>query len=217
MDFPSNHVWMWELDYKEKWVLKNWCFWSMVLEKTLESPLDCKVIKPVNCKGNQSWIFIGRTDAEAETSTLWPHDAKNWLTEKRPWCWERLKAVGEGDNRGCDGWMVSLMRWTWVWASSRNWWWTGKLACCSPWGHRELDTTEWLNWTELNWSNSSVLDNEDSSYKDIDFSPWSLLSEGKIENCKTVHTGRVVRKGKERKDQKHRFRKCCFQSGSECH
>ena len=82
--FSSSHVWMWELDYKESWVLKNWCFWTVVLEKTLESPLDCKEIQPVHPKENQSWIFIGRTDAEAETPILWPPDAKNWLTGKDP-------------------------------------------------------------------------------------------------------------------------------------
>ena len=82
MLFSSNHVWMWELDYKESWVLKNWCFWTVVLEKTLESPLDCKEIQPVHLKGDQSWIFIGRTDAEAETPILWPPDAKNWLIGK---------------------------------------------------------------------------------------------------------------------------------------
>ena len=78
------HVWMWEVDYKESWALKNWYFWTVVLEKTLESPLDYKEIKPVNPKGNQSWIFIGRTDAEAETPILWPPDAKNWLIGKDP-------------------------------------------------------------------------------------------------------------------------------------
>ena len=82
--FSSGHVWMWELDYKESWALKNWCFWTVVLEKTLEGPLDCREIQPVNPKGNQSWIFIGRTDAEAETPILWPSDAKNWLTGKDP-------------------------------------------------------------------------------------------------------------------------------------
>ena len=82
MVFSSSHVWMWELDYKEKWVLKNWCFWTVVLEKTLESPLDCKEIQPVHPKGNQSWIFIWRTDAEAEATILWPPDAKNWLIGK---------------------------------------------------------------------------------------------------------------------------------------
>ena len=77
--FSSSHVWMWELDHKESWAPKNWCFWTVVLEKTLESPLDCKEIKPVNPKGNQSWIFIGRTNAEVETPILWPPDVKNWL------------------------------------------------------------------------------------------------------------------------------------------
>ena len=82
--FPSRHVWMWELDYKESWPLKNWCFWTAVLEKTFESPLDSKKIKPVNPKGIQSWIFFGRTDAEDETLILWPPDAKNWLIWKDP-------------------------------------------------------------------------------------------------------------------------------------
>ena len=92
-DFSSSPVWMWELDHKESWALKNWCFWTVVLEKTLESPLDCKGIPWVNPKGNQSWIFIGRTDAEAETPIFWPPDAKNWLIWKDPdaridWSWE---------------------------------------------------------------------------------------------------------------------------------
>ena len=93
---------MWELDHKESWALKNWCLRIVVLEKILESPLDCK-IKPVNPKGNQPWIFIGRTDAEAEAPILWPPDMKSWLIGKTPWCWERLKAEGEGDDRGRDG------------------------------------------------------------------------------------------------------------------
>ena len=123
---------LWELNYKESWVLKNWCFWTVVLEKTLESPLDCKEIQPVHPKGNQSWIFIGRTDTEAETPILWPPDAKNWLIwkdpdkkkkrkkkerKKRPWHWERLKA-GERDNWGRDGWMASRTQWTWIGVSS---------------------------------------------------------------------------------------------------
>ena len=123
--FSSSHIWMWELDHKESWAPKNRCFWTVVLEKTPESLLDSE-IKPVNPKGNQSWIFIGRSDAEVETPVLWPPDAKNWLAGKRPWCWERLKAGEERDDRGWDGWMASLTRWTWVWASSGNWWWTGK-------------------------------------------------------------------------------------------
>ena len=90
--FSSSHVWLSELDYKESWALKNWCFWTVVLEKILESPLDCKEMKPVNPKGNQSWIFIGRTDAEAETPILWPPHAKSWLVGKgkaSSRCWER--------------------------------------------------------------------------------------------------------------------------------
>ena len=82
--FSSSHVWMWELDYKENWVVKNWCFWTVVLEKTLESPLDCKEIQPIHPKGDQSWMFIGRTDAEAETPILWPPDVKSWLIGKDP-------------------------------------------------------------------------------------------------------------------------------------
>ena len=111
MVFSSSHVWMWELDYKESWVLKNWCFWTIVLEKTLESPLDCKEIQPVHPKGNQSCIFIGRTDAEAETSILWPPDVKYWLIWKEPdagkdWGQEE-KGTTEDETVGwhysCDG------------------------------------------------------------------------------------------------------------------
>ena len=103
--FSSSHVWIGELNC---WAQENWWFWTVVLEKTLESPLDCKEIHPVHPKGNQSWILIGRTDAEAETPVLWPPDAKKLTHLKRPWCWERLKAGGEGGNRGWDGWMASL-------------------------------------------------------------------------------------------------------------
>ena len=115
--FSSSHGWMWELDHKEGWELKNWCFWTVVLDKSLESPLDCKEIKPVNPKGHQTWMVLGRTDVEAETLILWPPDVKNWLIE-RPWCWKRLRAGGEGDDRGWDGWMASLTQWMWVWANS---------------------------------------------------------------------------------------------------
>jgi len=102
-------------------------FWTVVLEKTLESPLDYKEIEPGHPKGDQSWVFIGRTDAEAETPILWLPHAKSKLTHwKRPWCWEGLRARGEGDDRGWDGWMASPTRWTWVWVNSRSWWWTGR-------------------------------------------------------------------------------------------
>ena len=116
--FPSSHVRMWELNCKENWAPKNWCFWTVVLEKTLESPLDCKEIQLVHPQGNQSWIFIGRADVQAETPILWPHNAKNWLIWKDPCCWERLKVGGEGDDRGWDGSMASSTQWTWVWVSS---------------------------------------------------------------------------------------------------
>ena len=96
--FSSGHVWMWELDHKENWVPKNWYFWTVVLEKTLESPLDCKEIRPVHHEGNQSWIFIGRTNAEAETPMLWPPDEKNWL---KYW-----RQEGKGNDRGWDGWIA---------------------------------------------------------------------------------------------------------------
>ena len=118
----------------------------MELEKTLESPLDCKEIQPVNSKENQSCLFIGRTDAEVETPSLWPPDVKNWLIWKDPECWERLKAGGEGDDTRWDGWMASLTRW--VWASSRSWWWTGKSGVLQSMGSQRVRH----NWvTELNW------------------------------------------------------------------
>ena len=126
--FSSSHVWMWELKLKESWAPKNWCFWTVMLEEAPESPLKvpCKEIKPINPKGNQSWIFIGRTDGwswRSNTLFTWCEELSHW---KRPWCWERLKMGREGDDRGWDGWMVSSTRWTWVWVSSRSWWWTGK-------------------------------------------------------------------------------------------
>ena len=117
---------MWELDNEKGWVLKNWCLRTVVLEKTLESPLDCKEIKPVNPKGNQPWIFTGRNDAEAEAPILWPSDAKRWKNWKKPLMLERLMAKGETGSRGRDGWMASPSQWTWVWASSGRWWRTGK-------------------------------------------------------------------------------------------
>ena len=150
--FSSSHVWVWDLDHKESWVLKNWCFWTMVLEKTLESPLDYKKIKLVNDKRNRYWISIERTDAkaEAEAPILWPPDAKNRLIGKYPDAGkERLKAGGEGNDRGKDGWMVSQIWWTWVWAGSRRWWWTGKPGMLQS---MELQRVghDWA--TELNWN-----------------------------------------------------------------
>ena len=139
-------VYGYELDYKEIWVLKNRCFWIVVLEKTLEHPLDCKEIQPVDPKGNQSWIFTGRTDAEAETPNFGNLIQRTDSFEKL-WCWERLRARWEGDNRGCDGWVASLTQWTWFWETPGVDDRQGGLTCCSLWGHKESDMTEWLNCT----------------------------------------------------------------------
>ena len=140
-DFSSSHVWMWELDHKEGWVPKNWCFWTVMLEKTLESPLE--EIKPVNPKANESWIFIEKTDAEAEAPIRWLTDAKSQFVRKDPDA-GKDKAV-EGDSRERDGWMASSTQWIWVCVSSGRWWSTGKPDVFSPWDHKELDTTKQLN------------------------------------------------------------------------
>ena len=108
------------------WALENWCFWTVVLEKTLESPLGCKEIQPVLRKGGQSWMFIGRTDAEAETPILWPPDAKKWLIWKDPDAGNDWRREEKGNDRGWNGWMASSTQWTWVWVSSGSWWWAGK-------------------------------------------------------------------------------------------
>ena len=139
---------MWELDCEESWVPKNWCFWTVVLEKALESPLDCKEIQPVHPKGDQSWVFIGRTDVEAEALIIWPPDAKSWFLW-RLWCWERFEAGEEGDNRGWDGWMASLTQWTWVWVNSGSWWWTGRPGVLQFMGSQRVEH-DWA--TELNWT-----------------------------------------------------------------
>ena len=141
----SSHVWMWELDHKESWVQKNWCFWTVLLEKTLENPLYCKEIQSVHPKGNQSWIFIGRTDAEAETPITWPPDAKNLLLGKDPdagkdWSWGKGTTEDE-----MVGWHH---QWTWVWASSGSWWWTGKPGVQSMALQRVGHQLVWLNWTK---------------------------------------------------------------------
>ena len=117
--------------------------WTVVLEKTLGSPLDCKEIKPVNPKGNQSWIFFGRTDAEAEAPILLATCCEELTHWKRSWCWGSLRAGGEGDDRGQDGLMVSLTQWTWVWASFRRWWRTGKPGVLQSMGLQRVR----CNWT----------------------------------------------------------------------
>ena len=146
--FSSGHVWMWELDYKESWVPKNWCFWTVVLGKTLESPLDCKEIQTVHPKGDQSWVFTGRTEVEAETPILWLHDAKSWLIGKDPDAgkdWGQVeKAMTEDEMVG---WYHQLngqgVRWTPGVGDGQ-----GGLVCCGSGGCKVSDTTERLNWTE---------------------------------------------------------------------
>ena len=118
--------------------------------------LDCKEIQPVHPKRDQSWVFIGRTDAEVETPILWPPHVKELTHLKRPWCWERLKAGGEGDDGGWDVWMASQTQWTWVWVDSGSWWWTGMPGYCSSRGLKESDMTEWMNWTEMPWLHQSL-------------------------------------------------------------
>ena len=140
---------MWELDCEEGWALKNWCFWTVVLEKTLESPLDCKEIQPVHSKGDQSWVFFGRNDTEAETPVLWPPYAKSWLIGKdsdagRDWGQEE-KGTAEDEMAGWHHWLDgSESQWT-LGAGDGQ----GGLACWHSWGRKESDPTEWLNWTEL--------------------------------------------------------------------
>ena len=143
-DFKSSHVWMWELYHKGS-ALKNWCFWTVVLERTLESPLGRK-IKPVNPKGNQSWILTGSTNAEAETPILWPPDVKSLLVWKDPDAGKDWKREEKGMTEDEMAWWHPLTWWTWVWASLGVGDGQGSLACCSPWDHKKSDTTEWLNW-----------------------------------------------------------------------
>ena len=140
---------MWELDYKESWVPKNWCFWTVVLEKTLKSPLNCKEIQPVHPKGDQSWVFIGKTDVEAETPILWPPHEKSWLVGKDPDAgrdWGRRRR-GRQRMRWLDG--ITQTRWTWVWVNSGSWWWTGRPGMLRFMGSQRAGH-DWA--TELNWT-----------------------------------------------------------------
>ena len=147
--FSSGHIWMWELYCEESWAPKNWCFWTVVLEKTPDSPLDCKEIQSVHPKGDQSWVFIERIDAEAETPILWPPDVKSWLIGK-----DSVAGGGDGDDRAWDGWMASPTWWTWVWVNSGSWWWTGRPGVLRFMGSQRV-RHDWV--TELKtWVNAFV-------------------------------------------------------------
>ena len=147
--FSSGHVWIWELDCEESWVTKNWCFWTVVLENTLESPLDCDEIHPVHSKGYQPWVFFEGNDAEAETPVVWPPHAKSWLIGKDSDAGRDLGQEEKGTTEDeMAGWHHRL--------DEREFEWNpgdgdgqGGQACCNSWGHKESDTTERLNWTEL--------------------------------------------------------------------
>ena len=150
--YYNRYIFMCACMYKERWVPKNWCFWTVVLEKTLESPLDCKEIQPVNPKGDQSlgvhwkdWCWSWNSS----TLATWCEELTHY---KRPWWWERLRA-GEGDGRGWDGWMASLTRWTWVWVDSGGWWWTGRPGVLWLMGSQRVGH-DWA--TELNWDHEEA-------------------------------------------------------------
>ena len=138
---------MWELDCEESWVPKNWCFWIVVLEKTLESPLDCKEMQPVHSEGDQSWVFIGRTDAKAETLIL-AHLMRRVDSLEKTLILGRIGGKRRRVWQGWDGWMTSLTRWTWVWVNSRSWWWTGRPGVLWFMGSQGV-RYDWV--TELNW------------------------------------------------------------------
>ena len=152
--FSSGHVWMWELDYKESWAPKNWCFWTVVLEKTLESPLECKEIQPVHYKGDHPWVFIGRTDVE-----VWnPKALATWCEElthlKRPDAGKDWEQEEKGITEDWDGWMASPTQWTWVWVNSGSWWWTGRPGVLRFMGSQRVRH----NWaTELNWTEEKII------------------------------------------------------------
>ena len=167
---------MWELDYKENWAPKNWCFWTVLLEKTLESPLDCKEIQSVNSKGNQSWIFIGRIDAETEAAITWPADAKNWCIGKDPDAgkdWRQAEKgmtedeMGEWHHR-FDGYEFERA----LGVGDGQ----GSLMCYSPWGCKESDAAERLNWTELKWTSG----HQASSEANQNGEPFWMLVWGEV-------------------------------------
>ena len=147
----------WTIKKTEHWrtdAFELWCW-----RRLFESSLDCKQIKPVNPKGNQPWVFTGRADVGADAPILWPPDAKSWLIGKKPWCWERLKMGGGGDDRGWDGWMASPTWWTWVWVGYGSSWWTRKPGMLQSMGSPRFshDWATEMSWAELNWTSCRVV------------------------------------------------------------
>ena len=146
---------MWELDYKESWVLKSWCFWRVVLEKTLESPLNCRrsnqsILKEISPECSLEGLMLKLNSNPLAT---WCEELTHW---KRPWCWERLRAGGEGHDRRWDGWMASPTQWTWVWVNCRSWWWTGRPGVLQSMGSQRVGH-DWV--IELNWGQARSLNN----------------------------------------------------------
>ena len=162
---------MWELDYKESWVPKNWCFWTVVLEKTLESPLDCKEIQPVHPKGLvlgvhwKDWCWSWNSN----TLAIWCEELTHL---KRPWCWERLKAGGEGEDRGWDGFMASPTQWIWVWVNSGSWWWTGRPGMLRFIGSQRV-RHDWT--TEPNWTDDGNLISGSFAFSKSSLYIWKFL------------------------------------------
>ena len=178
--FSSRHVWMWELEYKESWAPKNWCFWTVVLEKTLESPLDCKEIQPVNPKGNQSWKSL---EGLMLKSKLQYFGHLIWRTDslEKTLMLGKIEAGGEGDNRGWEVWMASLTWWTWIWVGSGSWWWTGKPGVLQSMGSQRVGH----NWvTELNLQVSKwvkVVQLCLTFYDPTDYAVHGILQAGMLE------------------------------------
>ena len=187
--FSSSHVWMWELDYKESWAPKNWCFWTVMLEKTLQSPLNCKEIQPVHSKRNQSWIFFGRTNAEAGTTVLWPPSVKNWLIGKDPdaekdWSGEE-KSMTEDEMVG---WHHQLYGHEFK-LNSGSWWWTGKSGVLQSMGSLSLT---WLsNWTEFPGGASGKEPTGNAGdIKKHSFHPW--VRKNPLEEETATHSSIIV-------------------------
>ena len=168
--FSSSHIWMWELDHKEGWVPKNWYLLTVVLEKTPESPSDCKEIKPVNLKGNQPWIFIGSLML---TLQYFGHLTQRADSLEKTLMLGKIEGRRIGDDRGWDGWMPSLTQWTWVWVNCRSWWWTGRPSVLQSTGLQRV-RHDWV--TELNWTDPLKVKWKSLSHVWLFATPWTIQS-----------------------------------------